>query len=98
MPNQRKATFMVSSMPNSPMNAGRNAVMGMERMGAATGSTRSLNQRKLAMSSPSGMATTADHRNAWPMRNQLAHTFDKSPRSEKSKGNARKTPMGLGKT
>ena len=41
MPNQRNATFIVSSIPNSAMNAGRKAVMGMERMGAATGLTKS---------------------------------------------------------
>jgi hypothetical protein len=31
---------MVSSMPKRAMNAGRNAVIGMERMGAATGFTK----------------------------------------------------------
>ena len=36
---------MVSSMPNRAMNAGKNAVSGMARMGAATGLISSNSQR-----------------------------------------------------
>src|SRR5262252_9950780 len=96
MPNQRKMTFMRSSMPNKPTKAGRNAVMGMERMGAAMGFTKSWTQRKLAMNRPSGMAITAHHKNAWPMRHQLVATFFSNSLSVHSEGNARTTSKGVG--
>src|SRR5215471_9530721 len=88
MPNHRKMTFMRSSIPNSPMKAGRKAVIGMERMGAATGLTKSWTQRKLAMKSPSGMAITAHQKNAWPIRHQLNATFLSSSLSFQSAGKA----------
>src|SRR5213594_3588181 len=96
MPNQRKATFIDSSIPNSAMNAGRNAVMGMERIGAATGLTRSCTQRKLPIRSPSGMATTAHHRKACAIRHQLLITFPSRSYSVQRRANARITPIGLG--
>src|SRR5215471_20055244 len=96
MPNHRKMTFMRSSIPNSPMKAGRKAVIGMERMGAATGLTKSWTQRKLAMKSPSGMAITAHQKNAWPIRHQLNATFLSSSLSFQSAGKALTTSRGVG--
>ncbi len=71
MPKNRKPTFIASSMPNRAMNAGRNAVIGMDRMGAAIGFTRWCSQGKLPISRPSGMATSADQQKACAMRHQL---------------------------
>src|SRR5437763_195992 len=96
MPNHRKAIFMVSPMPNKPMKAGRNAVSGMERMGAAIGLIRLKNQRKLAMSRPSGMAMATHHENAWAMRHQLVATFFSRLLSDHSDGKARMTSSGVG--
>jgi len=96
MPNQRNAIFIDSSIPNSAINAGRKAVMGMERIGAATGLTRSWTQRKLPMSKPSGTAITAHHANAWAMRHQLFITFPSKSYSVQRRTNARITPVGLG--
>src|SRR5215471_13660685 len=96
MPNHKKITFMRSSMPNNPMKAGRKAVIGMERMGAATGFTKSWTQRKLAIKRPSGMATTAHQKNAWPIRHQLNATFLSSSLSFHSAGKAFTTSRGVG--
>ena len=88
---------MDSSMPNRAMNAGRKAVMGMERMGAATGLTRSCTQRKLPISRPSGMAITAHQKKACAMRHQLWITLPSRSYSVQSRKNARITPSGLGR-
>src|SRR6266566_4243291 len=97
MPNQRKATFMVSSMPNKAMKAGKKAVIGMARIGAAIGFTSSKSQRKLAIRIPKGIAMIVHHKNAWAMRHQLFTTFPSRSYSVQSFPNARMTPMGLGK-
>ena len=78
------------------MNAGRNAVIGMARMGAATGLMNSNSQRKLAISMPSGMATTAHQKNAWAMRHQLMNTLPSRSYSVHSIPKDRITPRGLG--
>ena len=57
------------------MNAGRNAVMGIERIGAAIGFTRSCSQPKLAISRPSGIAISAHQMNACAIRHQLWKTL-----------------------
>src|SRR5690242_7745223 len=95
MPNHRKMIFMRSSMPKRPIRAGRNAVMGMERMGAATGFTNSCTQRKLAMSKPSGMAMIEHQKNACPMRHQLRATFLNRSLSFHNDGKAVTTSHGV---
>src|SRR5687768_8748927 len=97
MPNHRKATFMASSMPNRAMKAGRNAVIGMERIGAATGFTRSCIQPKLAISNPSGTATMVHQKKAWAMRHQLWKTLPRRSYSVQSAPKDRMTPRGWGK-
>src|ERR1039457_6075735 len=97
MPNQRNAIFMDSSMPNSAKNAGRKAVMGMERMGAATGLTKSCTHRKLPISRPNGMAMTTQNVKACAMRHQLLNTLPSRSYSVQSRTNARITPRGLGR-
>ena len=78
------------------MKAGRNAVIGMERMGAATGLISSNSQRKLAISMPSGMATTAHQKNAWAMRHQLLKTLPSRSYSVHSNLKDLTTPSGVG--
>src|SRR6202008_2649641 len=97
MPNQRNASFMVSSIPNKAMNAGRNAVIGMARMGAATGFTKSKSHRKLAIRTPKGMATVVHQKKARAIRHQSFVTFQSRSYSVHSFPNARTTPMGFGK-
>src|SRR5579871_3148931 len=96
MPNQRKATFMVSSIPKSAMNAGKKAVRGIERMGAAIGFTRSNTHRKLPIKIPSGTAITVHHTNAWAILHQLAATFARRSFSVQSLPNACNTAKGRG--
>src|ERR1039457_7126320 len=96
MPNQRNAIFIVSSMPNRAMKAGRNAVIGMERIGAATGLIRSWSQRKLPMRMPRGIAITALQKNACAMRHQLWNTFAQRLFSVHRRRKAFATPAGGG--
>ena len=78
------------------MKAGRKAVMGMERIGSAMGLMRSWNQRKLAISSPRGTATTTHHKNACAIRHQLVATFCRRSLSLHKEGKARMTSSGVG--
>ena len=96
MPNQRKAIFMASSMPNRAMKAGRKAVMGMDRMGSAMGFTRSCSQLKPPISRPSGRATTAAQKKAWAMRHQLWKTLPSRSYSVHRRPKAVNTPSGSG--
>src|SRR5215469_13498591 len=96
MPNQRKATFIISSIPNSAMKAGRKAVIGMDRIGAAIGLTRSCNHLKPPISKPNGIATTADQKNAWAMRHQLWKTLAGRSYSVHRRPKALTTPIGSG--
>src|SRR4030095_2101216 len=97
MPNQRKATFINSSIPKRAINAGRKAVIGILRIGAATGLMKSYSQGKLAIINPSGRATMADHRNAWKIRHQLWKTLPSRSCSVQRRTMAWTTPVGLGK-
>src|SRR6516164_2957206 len=96
MPNQRKAIFIVSSIPNKAMNAGKKAVNGMARIGAATGLINSKTQRKLAMRIPKGIAKTVHQKNACAILHQLFTTFPSRSYSVQSLPKARTTPSGLG--
>src|ERR1019366_6418885 len=97
MPNHRKATFMVSSMPKKAMKAGRKAVMGMARIGAATGLTKSWTHRKLAINSPRGIAIQAHQKNAWAIRHQLCRTLPRRLYSLHRRPKAAITPVGRGR-
>src|SRR5271163_2838890 len=87
---------MVSSMPNKAMNAGRKAVSGIDRMGAATGLTNSKTQRNAAIKIPKGIAITVHHKNACAILHQLLATFPSRSYSVHSLPNARTTPSGFG--
>src|SRR5579872_4031078 len=87
---------MPSSIPNSAINAGRNAVIGMDLIGAATGFTKSCIQPKLAISRPSGIAINTHQKNACAMRHQLCATFSSRLYSVHNRPKALTTPSGCG--
>src|SRR5204863_8861316 len=78
------------------MNAGRKAVSGMARMGAAMGLISSNSQRKLAIRIPRGIAIAAHQKNACAIRHQLSITLPRRSYSVHSLPNARITPIGFG--